>query len=473
MTSSLSTPPVAERLDVAWLDPRDIAEHPWNVRGDVGDITGLTASIAAQGVLEPLVVVPLDAGGHQLVAGARRRAAAIAADLEMVPCIVRRDLAGADDAEVAEQVAAMLAENVHRGSLSAVEEARGVKLMLDLGVPLSKVAKRTGLPLKDVKKAVGVARLDDDTAAAVSQQQLNLEQAAAVALFADEPNTAAKLVGAAAHGPGNFAHALERAKQERKAQQEYLAKRAEIEQAGVTMAESVEYSGRKNRKIHELAHDGEMLTEESHAACPGRAVFLGQYYQGPYTVEVCSDYAKHGHTDRYASTRSSKPETEEEKQAAAAERRKVIENNKAMTAANTVRRAWIREYLARSKAPKEVLRFAVEAVASYPDALYSWLSSMHTQEGEAAVRELGLVRPREWGQPPERTLTSGELVPDGRLPLQLLAHIAAGIEGSVFKDSWRTGDHRRDRLVAWLRFLADQGYTLAEIEQQIVDGTAA
>jgi hypothetical protein len=39
----------------------------------------------------------------------------------------------------------MLAENLHREGLTAVEEARGVKQMLDLGVPISKVAKRTGL----------------------------------------------------------------------------------------------------------------------------------------------------------------------------------------------------------------------------------------------------------------------------------------------------------------------------------------
>jgi ParB family chromosome partitioning protein len=469
MTATLATPPAAERLDVAWLDPRGIAEHPWNVRTDVGDLTGLTASIAAQGVLEPLVVVPLDAGGHQLVAGARRRAAAVAAGLELVPCIVRRDLAGAEDAEVAEQVAAMLAENLHRGSLTATEEARGVKLMLDLGVPLSKVAKRTGLTQKRVKLAIGVARLDDDTAAAVAARQLDLEQAAAVALFADEPAQAQQLAAAAEHGPGNFAHALERAKQQRKVQQEYAAKRSELQDAGVTLVESVEYSGRKNRKISELEHDGRMLTEETHIGCPGRGVLVGLSYHGVYTVEVCTDWSKHGHIQRYSSTRSSKPETEEEKATASAERRKVIENNKAMAAANTVRRAWIREFLARRTAPKEVLRFAVEEIDTNPHVINAWLGSQSPIEKDAE-EQLGLQAPvQPWsagGTEKRTTLTSGERVTDARLPLQLLAHVAGAIESTIAKDGWRRGDGSTAR---WLRFLAGQGYTLSGVEQQIVD----
>lgn len=40
-----------------------------------------------------------------------------------------------------------------------------MQAMLDLSVPLTKVAKSTGLGRKRVAKAVGMARLDDDTAA--------------------------------------------------------------------------------------------------------------------------------------------------------------------------------------------------------------------------------------------------------------------------------------------------------------------
>jgi ParB family chromosome partitioning protein len=155
----------AHRL--VWLDPRELAVHPRNIRDDLGDLSGLADSIAAQGVLEALTVIPHVAAdgtpGHQLVAGHRRAAAAVLAGVTTVPCVLRPDLAidgnaaDGDRAAQASHVGAMLAENLHRQGLSAVEEARGVQAMLDLGVPLARVAKSTGLGRKRVAKAAGVA----------------------------------------------------------------------------------------------------------------------------------------------------------------------------------------------------------------------------------------------------------------------------------------------------------------------------
>ena len=67
---------------------------------------------------------------------------------------------------------------------------------------------------------------------------------------------------------------------------------------------------------------------------------------------------------------------------------------------------------------------------------------------------------------PSPTLTSGEQVPDARLAVALLAHVACAIESGLHRQSWRNpgaGDAR------WLRFLVSCGYTLADIERQIVD----
>jgi ParB family chromosome partitioning protein len=203
----------AHRL--VWLDPRGLAVHPRNICDDLGDLSGLADSIAAQGVLEALTVIPHVAAdgapGHQLVAGHRRAAAAILAGLTAVPCVLRPDLAldgnatDGDRAAQAGHVGAMLAENLHRQGLSAVEEARGVQAMLDLGVSLTRVATSTGLGRKRVAKAAGVARLDGETAAAVAGAGLTLDQAAAVAVYAGDPDTTAALIAAAGEGPGQFA----------------------------------------------------------------------------------------------------------------------------------------------------------------------------------------------------------------------------------------------------------------------------
>ena len=102
----------AHRL--VWLDPRGLAVHPRNIRDDLEDLSGLADSIAAQGVLEALTVIPHVAAdgtpGHQLVAGHRRAAAAILAGLTAVPCVLRPDLAldgAAADGDRAAQAAAV------------------------------------------------------------------------------------------------------------------------------------------------------------------------------------------------------------------------------------------------------------------------------------------------------------------------------------------------------------------------------
>jgi len=66
-------------------------------------------------VIEPLIVIPDGGGGHLIVAGHRRNAAAIEADQTVVPCLVRPDLAAA---QATAQIVAMLVENTQRVDLT-------------------------------------------------------------------------------------------------------------------------------------------------------------------------------------------------------------------------------------------------------------------------------------------------------------------------------------------------------------------
>ncbi|MGY1914197.1 ParB N-terminal domain-containing protein [Blastococcus sp. HT6-30] len=460
----------AHRL--VWLDPRELAVHPRNIRDDLGDLSGLADSIAAQGVLEALTVIPHAAAdgtpGHQLVAGHRRAAAAVLAGLTTVPCVLRPDLAldrdatDGDRAAQAGHVGAMMAENLHRRGLSAVEEARGVQAMLDLGVPLTRVAKSTGL-----------GRLDGDTAAAVAAAGLTLDQAAAVAVYAGDPDTTAALIASAGEGPGQFAHALTRAKQAKQEAEQAAALLAELTAAGRTVLD--EDTGRAATRVANLEHDGSPLTADGHAGCPGSAVYVCTTgWQGPQPVEVCTDPAGNGHRARWTATAlptnaAAEEPSEAEREAASAERRTTIENNKAMAAADETRREWIKGLLQRKTPPKGPLRFAVETMAADPRALSRWLSGRPNRAQDSAAADLGIDAPGQWWATPDKpalTLTSGEHVPDARLPVALLAHIAGAIESGLHRQSWRNpgaGDAR------WLRFLASCGYTLADIEQQIID----
>ncbi|QDZ41584.1 ParB/RepB/Spo0J family partition protein (plasmid) [Euhalothece natronophila Z-M001] len=91
----------------------------------------LTGSIKKHGILEPLLVRPLQKGNHQyeLVAGERRFRAAQALRLETVPVIIR-------DLTDEEALALSLVENLAREDLNAVEETEGVIALLGIELNL-------------------------------------------------------------------------------------------------------------------------------------------------------------------------------------------------------------------------------------------------------------------------------------------------------------------------------------------------
>ncbi|UCH52515.1 MAG: ParB/RepB/Spo0J family partition protein [Pseudomonadota bacterium] len=84
----------------------------------------LAASIKAQGVVQPIVVRPLGAGGYEIVAGERRWRAAQQAGLETIPAVVRRI---PDEAAIA----IALIENIQRENLNPVEEATALQRLID------------------------------------------------------------------------------------------------------------------------------------------------------------------------------------------------------------------------------------------------------------------------------------------------------------------------------------------------------
>lgn len=96
-------------------------------RMDEGALNDLADSIRAQGVMQPILVRPLsgeDVGYYEIIAGERRFRAAQLAGLAELPVLVR---------EVADENAAIMAliENIQREDLNPLEEAQGVRRLLD------------------------------------------------------------------------------------------------------------------------------------------------------------------------------------------------------------------------------------------------------------------------------------------------------------------------------------------------------
>ncbi|WAT17202.1 ParB/RepB/Spo0J family partition protein [Aurantiacibacter sp. MUD11] len=118
----------APRADgLANLAVADIEPHPDQPRRQFDDegLAELAASIAARGVIQPVIVRPLASGKYQLVAGERRWRASQKAQLHEIPAIIR-DLGERD------VMALALIENIQREDLNPVEEARAYQRLAEL-----------------------------------------------------------------------------------------------------------------------------------------------------------------------------------------------------------------------------------------------------------------------------------------------------------------------------------------------------
>jgi ParB family chromosome partitioning protein len=111
---SLQSLPV-DRIGVGKYQPR--------TRMDEDSLAELAESIKAQGIVQPILVRPVDGGRYELIAGERRWRAAHRAGLKEVPALVRN---------VPDQAALALAliENIQREDLNPLEEAQGIARLI-------------------------------------------------------------------------------------------------------------------------------------------------------------------------------------------------------------------------------------------------------------------------------------------------------------------------------------------------------
>jgi ParB family transcriptional regulator, chromosome partitioning protein len=124
---------------------------------DPESLAGLTSSIEANGIVQPLLVRPLPDGSYELIAGERRWRAAQAAGLVKVPAVVR-------DQELAERLQVALIENMVREDLNPVDEARACAALVDeLGLSKEELARRVGRSRPAVSNLIRLLDLPDET----------------------------------------------------------------------------------------------------------------------------------------------------------------------------------------------------------------------------------------------------------------------------------------------------------------------
>ena len=147
---------------------------------DEDALAELADSIAKHGVIQPLLVRPMPDGSYQLVAGERRWRASRMAGLTEVPVVIKEL---SDD----EAMALALIETLQREALNAIEEAQGIKALMDtLSLTQDEAAERVGKSRPAVANALRLLKLPDSVIALVSDGKLSPGHARALLGFKDE-----------------------------------------------------------------------------------------------------------------------------------------------------------------------------------------------------------------------------------------------------------------------------------------------
>ena len=171
-----------------------IAPNPYQLRRDfdADQLAELAATIAQQGILQPLLVAPADlsqgslthvVGGkpYTLIAGERRLRAAVKADLHTVPCVVRQ-------ANPRQMLEWAIIENIQRSDLNPIDRARGYRDYLDrFNLTATQAAERLGQPRATIANYLRLLDLCDDLQQMLVNSRLSFGHAKVLAGLAGRP----------------------------------------------------------------------------------------------------------------------------------------------------------------------------------------------------------------------------------------------------------------------------------------------
>ena len=147
-------------------------------------LSELADSIAAHGVLQPLLIRPTSGGIYQIVAGERRWRAARLAGLSEVPALIR---------EITDEETDQLAliENLQREDLNAVETAQGYRRLMDkYGMTQEQLSAAVGKSRPAIANTLRILTLPEDILPMVAEGKLSAGHAKAVLSAPEERRTA-------------------------------------------------------------------------------------------------------------------------------------------------------------------------------------------------------------------------------------------------------------------------------------------
>lgn len=141
---------------------------------DEESLKSLSDSIRDKGILQPLLVRPLDNGRYELIAGERRWRAAQMAGLKEVPAVIK-NLSDNEALEIA------LIENLQRENLSPIEEAEGLnRLMTEYQYTQELIGKTIGKSRSYITNVLRLLSLPEEVRQALSDNKISVGHARAL-----------------------------------------------------------------------------------------------------------------------------------------------------------------------------------------------------------------------------------------------------------------------------------------------------
>lgn len=163
------------KKEVLQVPVEDLIPNRYQPRLDFDEkaLDELSKSIKEHGVIQPLIVRQVG-DKYEIIAGERRYKASTMAGLERVPVVVENY----DDKTSAEVA---LVENVQRKDLTAIEEAKSYKNLIDKnGLTQEEVAKKMGLSQSAVANKLRLLNLSDEVQDALHKNKISERHARAL-----------------------------------------------------------------------------------------------------------------------------------------------------------------------------------------------------------------------------------------------------------------------------------------------------
>lgn len=438
------------------LDVEHLRSNPLNLRAELAVGAELVESVRAHGVLQPLIVTETAFDEYLIIAGHRRFAAAVRAGLSEVPAVIRDDLG-----ETSEQVATMLGENADRVGLNVVEKAKGYQLMLDDGMSVTVISKRTGHKPAAIKKHLPAASADERVQGLLTDGKISLDDLAALDEFDDDPELRERLEQGL--GTPGWRYELQRHQHNRRFAEQSVTQRDELESKGIpvsdnSMAPDDPGDGMTWEKLPAGTDPAAAAKEDGELA----AIVRRNYNNAKDPVEVCL-YKKVPASEKAIA------QSEEDKAA-----RLLAEE---MAAATAVRAQWLAARAARATSVTQAATLARQLIMNkLADAPYEWdriaallgvavdppADSNHTDRIELARTKIQAALSKMLLP---QLVTHLFVLENDRIDQELEHESAWGPEDKL---GWNGAD-----ILAWREQLAAWRYPLAPVEQRLVDAAAA